>query len=306
MAYNRKQAYYNREYDRLITQAKKLYNMMNLGTVFGPSLPSFEKILNYAGTKSGLTRPSKKSLKALRKLQTESGIYWGIAHTLPKRDKKAHAKLEDLREEQGKQQEAISKAKKTISGTYKRQLSSVSQKAKTAFLKNIMYAINRMLSELRFYRNLFREDLEDLLKHSFQKIGTRTGFRFTGLTTGVKAAEEIIGIIENYLTSGNGQIIAYLSQCCEEFYERFPEGVTKEELYDDAPNIRKVVVDGMIKLLNDMEYKRQQQEQKLTKLYEEQQQQQQQEVIKPSEDFNRDPETFDPLNPLNPELQDLF
>lgn len=295
MAYNRKQAYYNREYDRLITQAKKLYNMMNLGTVFGPSLPSFEKILNYAGTKSGLTRPSKKSLKALRKISTESGIYWGIAHTLPKRDKKAHAKLEELREEQGKQQEAITKAKKTLSGTYKRQLSSVSQKAKTAFLKNIMYAINRMLSELRYYKNLFNEDLSDIWNHGYS-VGKRTGYRETGLRTGVNACSEIINIIENYLTTGNGEVISYLSQCTEEFYDRFPEGITKEELYEDAPNIRSIVVEGMRELLNKVENKEVKQEP----------QQQQQEVIKPSEDFNRDPETFDPMNPLNPELQDLF
>lgn len=295
MAYNRKQAYYNKEYDRLITQAKKLYNMMNLGTVFGPSLPSFEKILNYAGTKSGLTKPTKKSLKALRKLQTESGIYWGISHTLPKRDKVSHEKLEELKEGQERQTEAINKAKKTLSVKYKKQLSSVTQKAKAAFLKNIMYSINRMLSELRYYKNLFNEDLDDIMRHHFS-YGPRTGFRSSGLMTGVNAASEIIGIIENYLTTGNAEIIAYLSQCCDEFYARFPDGVTKEELYSDAPNIRSYVVNGMIELLNKAEYKNQ----------EVQKAQQEKPDIIPSEDFNRDPSTYDPLDPLNPDLQDLF
>lgn len=76
MAAKRKhrQAALNRQYADLITNAKALYNDMYLALRLGPGTPTFEELLNYAGTKSGLKKPTKQSIKALKKMQTELGI----------------------------------------------------------------------------------------------------------------------------------------------------------------------------------------------------------------------------------------
>ena len=83
-----KQRYYNREYERMIQQTKMLYDELKLTTIFGPKTPSVEKLLNYAGTSSGLKKPTKKSLKALRRIQGVEGILWAVEKTIPKTDKK--------------------------------------------------------------------------------------------------------------------------------------------------------------------------------------------------------------------------
>lgn len=68
------QAHITRQYEDLLYNAKQIYNDMYLALKLGSETPSFEQLLNYAGTRSGLKRPTKQSIKALKKMQSETGI----------------------------------------------------------------------------------------------------------------------------------------------------------------------------------------------------------------------------------------
>ena len=68
------QARITRQYEDLLYNAKQIYNDMYLALKLGAETPSFEQLLNYAGTSSGLKRPTKQSIKALKKMQSEIGI----------------------------------------------------------------------------------------------------------------------------------------------------------------------------------------------------------------------------------------
>ena len=85
-----KQANYQKQYSELLRNAKMIYQDLQLGLKLGEKTPSIEDILKEAGTKSGLKRPTKKSIQALKKLQTESGVlrqaYWSMSKG-PERDK---------------------------------------------------------------------------------------------------------------------------------------------------------------------------------------------------------------------------
>lgn len=241
MAYNRKQAYYNREYDRLITQAKKQFNEMNLGSVFGPSLPTFEKILNFAGTKSGLKKPTKQSLKALRKIQGEEGILWAVQYTLPKKDTIALEKVKYQREELQKQQKAVSKAKSKIREKYKDTYSQMSREEKRAFLHEVLYSVNTLITELRYWRN-----------YSFELLSgntVRKQSRKERLSTAYATAKELIEIMESILTSGDEEKIESLSAEASDFYSSHAEGVAIQDLYNGGrevgPYVRRAL-QGMV------------------------------------------------------------
>ena len=85
-----KQANYQKQYSELLRNAKMIYQDLQLGLKLGEKTPSIEDILKEAGTKSGLKKPTKKSIQALKQLQSESGIlrqaYWSMSKG-PERDK---------------------------------------------------------------------------------------------------------------------------------------------------------------------------------------------------------------------------
>ena len=75
----------DKQYADLIDSYKNLFHDMQLGSYFGEDLPSMEKVLKQAGTRSGLIKPTKESVKALRKLQSPAGILRQIYWSLPDR-----------------------------------------------------------------------------------------------------------------------------------------------------------------------------------------------------------------------------
>lgn len=244
MARYSRQGYINKEYDRLITQAKKQFAEMNLGKVFGPSLPSFEKILNFAGTKSGLKRPTRSSLKALRKLQGEEGILWGIEHTLNKKDTFNLKKVQAQREELEKQQKAIKKAEKKVKEKYKEQYQTLSREDKKALLAEILDPINTLLSELRYWKNYSNEELNN---------ASRKGpVRKNRLNTAYETADEHIKKIESILSSADSVDIGNLSINAAHFYATHPEGVSIQDLYDGGKEVSGAVQIALHGVTEDM------------------------------------------------------
>ena len=87
----RRQARLDKQYEELIASYKNLFHDLQLGAKYGADLPSMEKVLQQAGTKSGLVKPTKASIKALKKLQSRSGIlrqlYWSLPDKSPIKQK---------------------------------------------------------------------------------------------------------------------------------------------------------------------------------------------------------------------------
>lgn len=224
-----RERYYQKEYDRLITQAKKLYNMMNLGSAFGKELPSFEKILNYAGTKSGLKKPTKQSLKALRKLQGEEGILWGIEHTISKKAVRGKALVSEMREDLEGAKESVKKAKKTVKKSFvERELKNVDDKAQKAFLDEYFSDVDRILAELRYYKNYCSNEYNNETGKKHRKPETQ---RMRRLKIGYETVSDLLDEVEGILHSGNEDKIKTVVKNSEAFYNKHPNGFSIIEFY---------------------------------------------------------------------------
>lgn len=224
-----RERYYQKEYERLITQAKKLYNMMNLGSAFGKELPSFEKILNYAGTKSGLKKPTKASIKALRKLQGEEGILWGIEHTVSKKAVRAKSLVQEMRTDLTEAETSVKKGKKAVKKSFvERELKGVDDKAQKAFLNEYFSDVDRILAELRYYKNYCSNEynIESGKKH--RKPETQ---RMRRLQVGFETVSDLIDELEGILRSGDVDKIKVVVKNSENFYNTHPDGFSIIEFY---------------------------------------------------------------------------
>ena len=237
MAYNRKQAYYNKEYKRLITQAKKLYNEMNLGSVLKEDTPSFEKLLKYAGTSSGLKKPTKASLKALRKIQGEEGLLWAVSHTVPKA---AREKAGELREAYYKQEEALKKAKKTIIKKNKA-LQEIPKKMREEITYDMTSPILYMLSQLRWYVN-----------HETDIYKQYRSWNQNKLARGIMECANMIDRIENYIVGNNAELIMQLSDNCVGFQNKHTDGLTIIEVYNELRDVKPIIYDGLQDIIRNL------------------------------------------------------
>lgn len=230
-----RQKYYQKEYKRLITQAKKMYNSMNIGTVLGPDTPSFEKILNYVGTSSGLKRPNKGTLKKLRRLQSEGQILWGLEKTINKKNKTALHKVQEMKERWAESEEAVFKAEQNVKKSYKKQLKTLSRKEQKQVLHDIIGPIEALLAQLREYRNYCNNHLNNLNRKKHLSLNEQD--RIRRLETALNCDLDIKGKIESILSSADTRYIMKLSENVSEFYDQ-TGGLTIEELYEDGPRIR--------------------------------------------------------------------
>lgn len=221
-----------------MAQAKKTYNEMSLGGIFGEDLPSFEKILNYAGTSSGLKKPTKESLKALRKLKTESDILWGIEHTLNKKSpdyKENLARLEEIKAVREEAETAVKKAKKD----YKKQSGTRGKEEQYQEQFNVFSPIETLLSQLRYYDNYCSE--KQYVNQ--RKNGKYANEQVQHYEYAKNAIRRLIADIEAILNSGDNTKIFNLSQGCIRFFTLHPGGVEVEMFYNpnDGQEIRDII-----------------------------------------------------------------
>ena len=242
MARSRKQSYYKKEYSRLLAQAKKTYNEMSLGGIFGEDLPSFEKILNYAGTSSGLKKPTKESLKALRKLKTESDILWGIEHTLNKKSpnyKQNLERLESLKEVKERAETSIKKAKKDFNKANR----EYTKREREEKQFETFSPIETLLSQLRYYLNYCTE-------RQYQYTGKKGKYaneQVQHYEYARNSIEQLIKDIEDVLNSGDTEKIKKLSEGCTRFFNSNPGGVEVEMFYNpnDGDEVRHSVLSDL-------------------------------------------------------------
>ena len=247
-----RQRYYQREYERLISQGKKLYNSMNLGAVFGVETPSFEDILNYAGTKSGLKRPTKASLKALRRVSSEKGILWGVEKTLgSKASKEAKANITMMRREEDIHRSAVGEARHKLSKEIKRvsqQGNLLSKQEQKDYVNDIMNPIASMLSQLRYFRNYTFSELKIMYK--IKNLSLRGTDRIYRLETANKCCNDCLDKIQDTLVTGETEQIAFLSKKCEEFFDENGD-LTIQELYEDGPRLRPKIFAQLLQAIEE-------------------------------------------------------
>ena len=238
----RRQRYYNKEYDRLITHAKKLYNEMSLGGIFGSDLPSFEEILNWAGTKSGLKKPTKKSLQNLRKLRTERGILWGIEHTLDKKSPRYQENLEvleSLEEADDKMQIAMKKAQSDFNNQNK----NLSKEERYEQSFDLLNPVKGLLTQLKHLENYFTEKGLYFSKKNTKYANEEVMF----YDYARESVKRLIEEIEQVLNGGDMKAIEKLSQGCKNFIDSFPNGAEPEQFYkpEDGEVIRRHVFEKL-------------------------------------------------------------
>lgn len=247
-----RQRYYQREYERLISQGKKLYNSMNLGAVFGVETPSFEDILNYAGTRSGLKRPTKASLKALRRVSSEKGILWGVEKTLgSKASKEAKANITMMRREEDIHRSAVGEARHKLSKEIKRvsqQGNLLSKQEQKDYVNDIMNPISSMLSQLRYFRNYTFSELKIMYK--IKNLSLRGTDRIYRLETANKCCNDCLDKIQDTLITGETDQIAFLAKKCEEFFDENGD-LTIQELYEDGPRLRPKIFAQLLQAIEE-------------------------------------------------------
>ena len=241
-----RQRYYQREYERLISQGKKLYNSMNLGAVFGVETPSFEDILNYAGTKSGLKRPTKASLKALRRVSSEKGILWGVEKTLGKKaSKEAKANITMMRREEDIHRSAVGEASHKLRKEIKRVSQTgnlLSRDEMKQFVNDTMGPIKAMLQDLRYYRNYCKDQLRQMDKYHLSQRGLDRAAR---MDRAFDTTLECIDKIEDILVNGDTDKIGALSNSLDNFLS-MEGGLRIEELYDGGPRLKPAIFNAMV------------------------------------------------------------
>lgn len=238
----RRQARYNRQYRDMIANYKHILNDLQLATVMGSDTPSAEKILNYAGTKSGLSKPSKKSIQALKKLQTKEGVLRQIWLSSSSKTKGFEEVYSMFEKERAKNQPPKKQKKKKDSG--KKDESPPSDKTKDqedqapppppekdrinaidVLIEQIEKVIRKIRSQ-RFYSNADQSVL------------------FCG--------EDLLDKISFILDLGESRKINKLNEGAIDYFSRFHQ-VEYDELYSDAPNIRAVVLRPVYEVLTDRE-----------------------------------------------------
>lgn len=226
-----KQRYYNKEYARLIDQAKRMYSDMKLGGVLRSEMPSFEKLLKYEGTKSGLKKPTKASLKALRKLQSEEDILRTIRNVLPKKSPMREV-IQEMIYEKEEMNTIFKKAKKTIRmATKEGKKQSYKEGSKESFITK---PIETLLFQLRAVKSYCRDR-----KKTVDKIKMDWAYESSNdLQKAIDTADEFIDYCKSVLDSGNVEKINELAEKCDRFFHDHPGGVDIVDMYQGGTILR--------------------------------------------------------------------
>lgn len=232
----RRQARYNRQYRDMIANYKHILNDLQLATIMGSDTPSAEKILNYAGTKSGLVKPSKKSIQALKKLQTKEGVLrqvWLSTSSSTKGYEEVYSMFEKERKKNHPPKASDKEDERPPSDkTNDREDQPPPpppDKGRIKAIDVLIEQIEKVLRKIRSQRFYSNADQSVL---------------FCG--------EDLLDKIFFILDLGDTRKINKLNEGAVDYFSRFHQ-VEYDELYSDAPNIRAVVLRPVYEVLTDRE-----------------------------------------------------
>lgn len=242
----RRQARLDRQYRELITNYKNIYNSLQVGAMLGANAPSPEKVLAQAGTRSGLVKPTAASIKALKKLQTTTGvlrqIYWATSEKAEGRDvikerfEKAYERDQRYKKDRRKKEPATdeSQTPSEPNPNPKKEPESESSSQTPPIGGGGGYtAIDVILEQLQDY--IDRVSSQRYMSNADSSV--------------LACAEGLIDRINFVLNFEDESQIAKMNEGAEKYFAQYKQ-VTYQELYSGAPNLSPLLFDQVAKMMS--------------------------------------------------------
>lgn len=249
-----KQAQYQRQYRELLYNAHQIYNDLTLALRLREDTPSFERVLREAGTRTGLTKPTKKSIQALKTLQTRSGI---LNKVMWATKGEAHEEAKEMFEEAWKS-EKEHKERKRNEKKYLRELDKLKKEiAEGEWTPEELRELKTTIEIKEAQYEDMPKDIDitalEQLRWEAQIIldKMRSARYMTQFEQSIAMkAASIIQIINDILGSGNAQTVARGAEAARRLTREFGT-LTIEELYNGGDKISGELMDA---LYNDVEF----------------------------------------------------
>lgn len=249
-----KQSQYQRQYRELLYNAHQIYNDLTLALRLHEDTPSFERVLREAGTRTGLTKPTKKSIQALKTLQTRSGI---LNKVMWATKGEAHEEAKEMFEAAWKN-EKEHKERKRNEKKYLRELDKLKKEiAEGEWTPEELQELKTTI-ELKEaqYEDLVKDsdvtDLEELKREAQIIVDKMRSAKYMSQfeeSIAMKAAS-IVEIINEILGSNNAQTISRGAEAARRI-TREHGTLTIEELYNEGDKISGELMDA---LYDDVEF----------------------------------------------------
>ena len=243
----RRQARLDKQYRELITNYKNIYNSLQVGAMLGANAPSPEKVLAQAGTRSGLIKPTAASIKALKKLQTTTGvlrqIYWATPEKAEGRDvikerfEKSYERDQRYKKARRKKKEPAREEEPTLTEPKRKpskEPESESASQTPPFGGGGGYtAIDVVLEQLQDY--IDRVSSQRYMSNADSSV--------------LACAEGLIDRINFVLNFEDESQIAKMNEGAEKYFAQHKQ-VTYQELYSGAPNLSPLLFDQVAKVMS--------------------------------------------------------
>lgn len=238
-----KSAAYKKQYAEMIENAHMIFNDLQLGLKLGEKTPTFQRVLKEAGTRSGLKAPTKKSIQALKRLQTESGVLRQVYWSMPKGPERDRAKelfekayeeekrVKDLDRAARKLQKGIDKLKEELNNS---ELSQEQKQKINRTINDIEQAKEEMI-QAKTYRFILevRKQCERAIE-PFITQRIMTAWEKNVVSKGTR----IISLINDILTGASPDEMAQFEENAQDIISQFGT-IEAEDLYmfgDDILN----------------------------------------------------------------------
>lgn len=250
----RRQARLDRQYRELITNYKNIYNSLQVGAMLGANAPSPEKVLAQAGTRSGLVRPTAASIKALKKLQTTTGvlrqIYWTTPEKAEGRDvikerfEKSYERDQRYKKSRRKKEPA---REKTI-----RELAEETEREEATKPQIKIGKESRSVSQTPPFGggggytaiDVVLEQLQDYI----DRISSQR-YMSNADSSVLACAEGLIDRINFVLNFESEAQVAKMNEGAQKYFAEHKQ-VTYQELYSGAPNLSPLLFDQVAKVMS--------------------------------------------------------
>ena len=241
----RRQARLDRQYRELITNYKSIYNALQITAILGHDAPSPEKVLKQAGTRSGLVKPSKASIKALKKLQTTTGVLRQVALATPKKHDRYDELIRRFEKEWAREQRAEKERRKKEGVKESGTLYPIDSASKESTRKD--KTTNQSVGGGLGYNaiDVVLEQLQDYI----DRLSTQKYMSNADISV-LSCAEDLIDkitYIQNYEDEEQNR---KMNAGAAKYFNVYRQ-ITFQELYSDAPNLRPLLFEKVVETMSD-------------------------------------------------------
>lgn len=232
----------DKQYRELITNFKNIYNELQFGAIAGQNAPTAEKLLKSVGTSSGLTKPTKKSIQALKKLQSRQAILSRASLVMPTvttEQKKAKEKVQE-------------RAAEEIERDRRRRTRPTKPKKEKI---NTEHYDEIGQPEVPVYEYGVDTSAIEVVLEQIQRVVDRistSNYYTNGDLTVLAVAEDLTDRINSILGLGTEEQIELLNLGAKRYFLGIRQ-VEYQELYEDAPVLRAHLFGELVKTMTSTE-----------------------------------------------------